>query len=48
MARAPTLVLLDTVGKLVWKQDVGLSDEAPLGLIQSQSHVEVLISDDAK
>lgn len=32
VARAPALVLLDTEGQVFWKQDVGLSDEAPLDL----------------
>jgi hypothetical protein len=45
---APALVLLDSQGQVVWKQDVGLSDEAPLDLSQAQSQIEALISDDAK
>jgi len=48
VARAPALVLLDAAGEVVWKQDLGLSDEAPLDLIQAQSMVEELIFDDAK
>jgi len=48
VARAPALVLLDAAGQVAWKQDVGLSDEAPLDLIQAQSLVNALISDDAK
>ena len=48
VARAPALVLLDTAGRVVWKQDEGLSDEAPLDLIQAQSQIDALISDDAK
>jgi len=48
VARAPALVLLDTARRVIWKQDEGLSDEAPLDLIQAQSHIEVLISDDTK
>jgi len=32
VARAPALVLLDTAGQVVWKQDEGLSDEQPLDL----------------
>jgi hypothetical protein len=46
--RAPTVILLDAAGQIVWRQDEGLSDEAPLDLIQAQSQVEALISDDAK
>ena len=48
VARAPALVLLETAGRVVWKQDEGLSDEAPLDLIQAQSQIDTLISDDAK
>ena len=48
VARAPALVLLDNLGQVVWKQDEGLSDEAPLDLIQAQIQVETLISDDLK
>jgi hypothetical protein len=40
--------LLDTVGVVAWKQDVGSSDEAPLDLAQAQSQIEAQISDDAK
>lgn len=43
VARPPALVLLDASGKVVWKQDLGLSDEAPLDLDQAQSEVEALI-----
>jgi len=48
VARAPALVLLDVQGQVVWKQDVGLSDDAPLDLTQAQSQIEMLISDNAK
>jgi len=48
VARTPALVLLDVQGQVVWKQDVGLSDEAPLDLIQFQSQVETLLSSEAK
>jgi hypothetical protein len=48
VARAPALVLLDAAGEVIWKQDLGLSDEAPLDLIQAQSQIEELIFDDAK
>jgi hypothetical protein len=43
VARAPALVLLDAQGQAVWKQDVGLSDEKPLDLIQAQSQIEGLL-----
>jgi hypothetical protein len=46
--RAPALVLLDSLGQVVWKQDFGLSDEAPLDLEQAKDQVERLISDDTK
>jgi len=32
VARAPAVVLLDAAGAVTWKQDVGLSDTAPLDL----------------
>jgi hypothetical protein len=48
VVRAPALVLLDAQGQVVWNQDVGLSDEAPLDLIQAQSQVEALFSGEAK
>lgn len=38
VARAPALVLLDSEGEVVWKQDVGLSDEAPLDLVRAEQH----------
>ena len=46
VARAPALVLLDESGQVIWKQDVGLSDEAPLDLEQAKDQVERLFSDD--
>jgi len=42
VARAPALVLLDSQGQVVWKQDVGLSDEAPLDLNQVERQLETL------
>ncbi len=42
IARAPALVLLDPGGKVVWKQDKGLSDESPLDLEQARIQVEAL------
>jgi hypothetical protein len=42
VARAPGLVLLDSQGQVVWKQDVGLSDEAPLDLNQVERQLETL------
>jgi len=42
VARAPALVLLDSQGQVVWKQDVGLSDKVPLDLNQVEVQIEVL------
>ena len=43
VARAPALVLLDSQGQVVWKQDVGLSDELPLDLEQAEVQIEALV-----
>ena len=43
VARAPALVLLDTQGLVFWKQDVGLSDEAPLDLDTAGSQIGHLL-----
>ncbi len=40
--RAPSLVLLNAEGGVVWKQDEGLSDEAPLDLDRVEVQVEAL------
>ena len=45
VARAPALVLLDAQGQVVWKQDVGLSDEAPLDLATCQARMAILGQD---
>jgi hypothetical protein len=47
VARTPALVLLDSQGQVVWKQDVGLSDEAPLDLEKAKDQVELLLSEEA-
>jgi hypothetical protein len=39
--RAPALVLLDAEGKVIWKQDEGLSDESPLDLRQVEAQIEL-------
>ena len=39
VARAPALVLLDSHGGVIWKQDVGLSDEAPLDLAAAEAQI---------
>jgi hypothetical protein len=48
VARAPALVLLDAAGEVAWKQDLGLSDEAPLDLLQAKIQVEELLSEETK
>ncbi|NMC12580.1 MAG: hypothetical protein GYA34_06825 [Chloroflexi bacterium] len=48
VVRTPTLLLLDSLGQVVWKQDVGLSDVAPLDLMQAQIQTEALFSMEAK
>jgi hypothetical protein len=40
--RAPSLVLLDEMGSVVWRQDEGLSDEAPLDMEQVEVQIEAL------
>lgn len=40
--RAPTLVLLNVDGQVVWKQDEGLSDESPLDLNQAERQIEAV------
>lgn len=40
--RAPTLVLVNAEGQVVWKQDEGLSDESPLDLNQAERQIEAL------
>jgi len=40
--RAPSLVLVNGVGQVVWKQDEGLSDESPLDLNQAERQIEAL------
>lgn len=48
VARAPALVLLNAAGEVVWKQDVGLSDDSPLDLVLAQSQVEMLLPSETK
>lgn len=40
--RAPSLVLVNAEGQVVWRQDEGLSDEAPLDLNQAERQVEAM------
>jgi hypothetical protein len=40
--RAPTMILLDAAGQIVWRQDEGLSDATPLDL----ERVEILIENE--
>jgi hypothetical protein len=43
VARAPALVLLDGEGQLIWKQDLGLSDEAPLDLAAAEQQLNLVM-----
>lgn len=40
--RAPSLVLLNAEGQVVWRQDEGVSDESPLDLNQAEGQIEAL------
>ena len=40
--RAPSLVLVNAEGQVVWRQDEGLSDESPQDLNQAERQVEAL------
>jgi hypothetical protein len=40
VVRAPTLILLNAEEQVIWKQEVGISDEAPLDLV----HVEYWVA----
>jgi hypothetical protein len=42
VVRAPALVLLDAEGKVVWKQDVGLTDEKPFDLAAAEAQIRSL------
>lgn len=39
VVRAPTLILLDSAGQVVWRQDEVLSDEVPLNLPELDSQI---------
>lgn len=43
VARAPALVLLDANGNVAWKQDLGLSDDAPLDIAQAEVQARQLL-----
>lgn len=40
--RAPSLILLNVDGQVVWKQDEGLIDESPLDLNQAERQIEAM------
>jgi hypothetical protein len=40
--RAPTLLLLDSAGQILWRQDEVISDEFPFDLIPLESQIEIL------
>ena len=42
IARAPALLLLNGAGEVVWKQDLGLSDAAPLDLLSAEKNIRDL------
>lgn len=42
VARAPALVLVDAAGEVIWKQDIGLSDKAPLDLAAAEAHIRMV------
>jgi hypothetical protein len=41
--RAPSLILLNAEGQIVWEQDESLGDESPLDLDQVKLQIEALI-----
>ncbi len=43
VARSPALVLLNAAGEVIWKQDLGLSDEAPLDINAASIQIENII-----
>jgi hypothetical protein len=43
VVRAPALVVLDYTGETAWKQDLALSDEAPLDLEEAARQVELVV-----
>lgn len=42
IARAPALLLLNGAGDVVWKQDLGLIDTAPLDLLSAEQNIRDL------
>ena len=42
--RAPALLLVDADERVIWRQDVGVSDEAPLDLVQAEAQIEALLA----
>ena len=43
VARSPALVLLNAAGEVIWKQDLGLSDEAPFDINAASIQIENII-----
>jgi len=41
--RAPSLILLDSDGKIVWRQDESASDESPLDIIQAKYQIDTFL-----
>jgi hypothetical protein len=48
VVRAPTLVLLDEAGAVVWRQDESLSDEVPLDLGRLDAQIQALVAHELK
>jgi hypothetical protein len=40
--RAPTLILLDSAGQILWRQDEVIADEFPFALKPLESQIEIL------
>lgn len=41
--RVPALLLLDSQGQLMWKQDYSINDDLPLDLIQFELAIQLLV-----
>ena len=41
--RVPALLLLDSQGQLMWKQDYSINDDLPLDLIQFELEIQLLV-----
>ena len=41
--RVPALLLLDSQGQLMWKQDYSINDDLPLDLIQFELEIQLFV-----